>query len=111
LCIEATTPEQWLAYTSKFRASASLQLITVVAPKKLQLNRFLDNQFGARSSKNGSLETLKAFVIKKNCQFHYPPPTVKKWHRDKEIQEVVVSKVRFRGPAKSSPSTHCAVTR
>jgi hypothetical protein len=41
-----------------------------VAPKKLQVNRFVDNQFGARSSRNGSLETMKAFVIKKNFQSH-----------------------------------------
>jgi hypothetical protein len=41
-----------------------------VAPKKLQVHRFLDNQFRARSSRNGSLETMKAFVVKKNFQSH-----------------------------------------
>lgn len=41
-----------------------------VAAKKLQVNRFLDNQFGAGCSRNGSFETMKAFVIKKNFQSH-----------------------------------------
>jgi hypothetical protein len=37
-----------------------------VAPEKVQVNGFLDNQFRARATRDGMFETMKALVIEKN---------------------------------------------
>ena len=41
-----------------------------VAPKKVQMDGFLDNQFRVRATRDGTFETTKALVIKKNFQSH-----------------------------------------
>ena len=42
-----------------------------VAPKKIQMNGFLDNQFRVRATRDGTFETTQALVIEKNFQSHH----------------------------------------
>jgi hypothetical protein len=42
-----------------------------VAPKKVQTDGFLDNQFRVRATRDGTFETTKALVIEKNFQNHH----------------------------------------
>jgi hypothetical protein len=56
-----------------------------VAPGKPQPAGVLNNEFRARSCRNGLLETMKTLVIKKNFQFQWRTAEREKWRRDKKI--------------------------